>query len=103
MKKNIFALSAILLGVAFTGVTHANPVDAPFAITNMSSSEKGIYRAVDNNPTSYSKKEINGRVYESWVENNTAYTKVDGTLVKAYKIDNDLERAPFVNMSSNLR
>lgn len=138
MKKNIFALTAILLGVAFTGLTHANPAPAPFTITNMSSSEKGIYRDVDNskltsvaqadvvqsplaitnmsssekdiyrdvvdsNPTSYSKREVNGHVYESWVDNDTAYTKVDGDLVKTYKIDNGQAERNIINMSSNQR
>ncbi|TCS74848.1 hypothetical protein [Pectinatus cerevisiiphilus] len=104
MKKNIFALTAILFGVAFTGLTHANPAPAPFTITNMSSSEKDIYRdVVDSNPTSYSKREVNGHVYESWVDNDTAYTKVDGDLVKTYKIDNGQAERNIINMSSNQR
>lgn len=70
----------------------------------MSSSEKGIYRdVVDSNPTSYSKREVNGHVYESWVDNATAYTKVDGNLVKTYQIDNGQGKRTIINMSSNLR
>ncbi|MDQ0203924.1 hypothetical protein [Pectinatus haikarae] len=103
MKKNLFMLAAVLFGVSLAGAAQASPANSNFVITNMSSSEKGIYREADTNPTSYSKKEINGHIYESWVDNNTAYTKVDGNLTKEYKIDNDLQRPPINNMSSNKR
>lgn len=46
---------------------------------------------IDHNPNCYQKKTVGNHVLESWIENDTAYSKLDGQLTKAYKINGDQE------------
>ncbi|MBB5336770.1 hypothetical protein [Pectinatus brassicae] len=107
MKKQLFTLSSILIGMAFSSMVYANPVAnnglETITMNNMSSSEYGTTQVIDHNPTSYSKSEVNGHVLESWVKNNIAYTAVDGNITKQTTIDNGLEKSatPFVNSNNH--
>lgn len=64
----------------------------------MGQSDAGSIIAVnDHNPTSYQSVQAGGHNIESWVDENTAYTKDNGTLTKKHVINKDLEivRAPM--------
>lgn len=106
MKKHLVILSSILAITAFSGTVGASELPGGAELEripmgSISSHDGIVYKVIDHNPSRYSKKEIGGHVVESWIENGVAYSKVDGTVTKAYKINGDLENVRVRPINSN--
>ena len=115
MKKKFIAITAMVAAMAVGGLVSANPANDGASVTyrinsdltqvsnaNMGSSNDNVeVQTLDSNPTDYTKTTVNGHTVESWMENGTAYTKLDGALVKSYKVNGDLEKKANVNMGSS--
>lgn len=63
--------------------TYQVNADTETVITGSVSSDNGPeYRVIDHNPTRYSKRVVGDHTVESWIEGDSVYTAVDGTIIK---------------------
>lgn len=109
MKKHAAVFTSMIAVLSVSGAVFASPAlpkltadEAAVAyhvnhdqqiVTNAStSSGDPSVEIIDHNPSSYQKEELAGHEVESWVEDGTAYSKLDGQLTKSYKINGDVEQ-----------
>lgn len=108
-KKTLVMVSSLLMSLTVAGVVSANPAlpeanqikadkaykinaDLENVLVRPGGGENGpVYEVIDRNPNRYTKQAVGGHTVESWLNDNIAYTAVDGTVTKAYKINADLK------------
>ncbi|BBB89603.1 MAG TPA: hypothetical protein PKA28_14365 [Methylomusa anaerophila] len=100
MKKT-FITASLLMSMMVAGVASANQVlpeinkikpDLETIMVGHQGGKSGPrYKVIDHNPTLYNKQVVGGHTVEGWTKDKVAYTKVDGNVTKAYRINKDLE------------
>lgn len=96
MRKSLM-LTALFAAMLVSGAVYANPAQPAEGIQGprdigvekvfFMHGSNGFYELIDHNPTRYSKKQMGNAVVESWIEDGTAYTSVNGGIKKSYKVD----------------
>ena len=94
----IMAISGAASAASHTEADLSYPIQSELqkVVSMQQGSEKhaGENLVIDHNPLSYQKQSMGNHVIESWVEDGTAYTKDNGSITRAYKINEELRSVP---------